>query len=44
MSVNDRKPYQPPKVRQLGNMADVTLKSGDIPDQNQITKPGGGGG
>jgi hypothetical protein len=44
MAVNDRQPYQPPTVRQLGNMAEVTLKSGTPPDQNQISKPGGGGG
>lgn len=48
-STNDKKPdrknvYETPKLETLGHMARVTQKSGTPPDQNQVAKPGGGGG
>ncbi len=36
--------YAKPKIKRLGHIADVTLKSGADPDINQTTKPGQGGG
>ena len=36
--------YVKPELKKLGNMAKVTQKSGSPPDQNHVTKPGGGGG
>lgn len=36
--------YVKPELKKLGNMAKVTQKSGTPPDQQQVTKPGGGGG
>ncbi|MCH9648152.1 MAG: lasso RiPP family leader peptide-containing protein [Deltaproteobacteria bacterium] len=39
-----RKPYQPPELEDLGRIVDVTLKSGQNIDVNQLTKPGMGGG
>lgn len=38
------KPYRPPELEDLGRIVDVTLKSGQNLDANQVTKPGLGGG
>ena len=42
--VEAKKKYEKPTLRKLGNMAQVTKKSGGSPDMQQNTKPGGGGG
>lgn len=39
-----KKFYKAPKLENLGSIEQVTQKSGIIPDQNQVTKPGAGGG
>ena len=36
--------YKKPILTKLGNMAQVTKKSGGNPDSNQVTKSGGGKG
>lgn len=36
--------YRPPTIETLGDMRDVTRKSGTLPDAKQLTKPGKGGG
>ena len=39
-----KRPYTPPRVEKLGNVAKVTAKTGMNTDLNQAFKPGGGGG
>ncbi len=36
--------YRPPRLEKLGHIADVTLKTGQNLDLNQLRKPGKGGG
>lgn len=40
----EKRVYKKPVLTKLGNMAQVTKKSGGTPDMQQSTKPGGGGG
>ncbi len=40
----EKKVYKKPTLTKLGNMTQVTKKSGGPPDMQQNTKPGGGGG